>query len=288
MKQIDSLTPEQEAQLAVYRDKWIKIGLSTEPLDFEKSKKAVCLAYRLADLPEPTKFFTAKSPADAIRVIKELDPTKSSSDIALEMTYGCHDAHWLGFYEYFRDVLNIEECHKLDGLIDLAYHCGWVSMYEDTVVFQERPESIKFDDQNRLHCENGPAIRYPDGYSVYSWHGVQVPEEWIESKGTLSPEVALTWENVEQRRAACEIIGWATIIRKLDAQVIDCDEDPEVGTLLEVNIPEIGKERFLKVRCGTGREFALPVPPDMTSALEANAWTFGLLASDLMKLEVRT
>ena len=28
-KRIDKLTPEQEAQLPVYRDKWINIGLST-------------------------------------------------------------------------------------------------------------------------------------------------------------------------------------------------------------------------------------------------------------------
>ena len=61
-----------------------------------------------------------------------------------------------------------------------------------------------------------------------------------------------------------------------------------IGTLLEVNLPDIGKEKFLKVLCGTGREFAIPVPPFMKTALEANAWTYGLDGDLLRDLEVRT
>lgn len=287
MSKIESLTPEQEAQLPIYRDKWLDVGLATGPVDFEKAKSAVCQAYRLAGLDEPVNFYTARSPVDAISVIQNLDSSMKASDIISEMTYGCHDANWLGFYQYFRDVVGIEDCHKLDGLIELANHCGWLNMYDDTVVFQDRPEYIKFDDQNRLHCEDGPAIRYSDGYAIYSWHGTRVPSDWIENKGTLSPETALTWDNVEQRRAACEILGWARVLRELNAHVIDCDEDAEIGTLVEVDIPEIGKERFLKVLCGTGREFAIPVPPEMKTALEANAWTYGLEPWEY-KPEIRT
>lgn len=287
-KKIEKLTAEQEALLPVYRDKWLEIGLSTEPLDFEKAKIAVCTAYESAGLSKPTKFYTAKSPFDAIGVIQELNPKMKAKDIFNDMTYGCHDANWLGFYQYFRDVLDLKVCDKLSGLIDLASHCGWLNMYEDTVVFQDRPEHIKFDDQNRLHCENGPAILYRDGYGVYAWHGVRIPSEWITNKGELTAKTALTWVNMEQRRAACEIVGWAKVLRELNARVIESDEDPMIGTLLEVDIPDIGKEKFLKVLCGTGREFAIPVPPKMKTALEANAWTYGLDGDVLRQLEVRT
>lgn len=287
-KKIEKLTAEQEALLPVYRDKWLEIGLSTEPLDFEKAKIAVCTAYESAGLSKPTKFYTAKSPFDAIGVIQELNPKMKAKDIFNDMTYGCHDANWLGFYQYFRDVLDLKVCDKLSGLIDLASHCGWLNMYEDTVVFQDRPEHIKFDDQNRLHCENGPAILYRDGYGVYAWHGVRIPSEWITNKGELTAKTALTWVNMEQRRAACEIVGWAKVLRELNARVIESDEDPMIGTLLEVDIPDIGKEKFLKVLCGTGREFAIPVPPEMKTALEANAWTYGLDGDVLRQLEVRT
>jgi len=61
-----------------------------------------------------------------------------------------------------------------------------------------------------------------------------------------------------------------------------------IGTLVEVTLPDLGKEKFLKVLCGTGREFAIPVPPEMKTALDANAWTFDLDGNTLRKLEVRT
>lgn len=286
---IEKLTKEQEALLSVYRDRGINIGLATGPVDFEKAKAAVCKAYKEVGLKEPTQFHVAKSPVDAIKIIQELDSSLSPSEIFVEMTYGNHDVDWLSYYEYFYEVLGIKGCEKLKNLMELARHCGWLNMYEDVVVFQDRPETIKFDDQKRLHSEDGPAIAYSDGYAIYSWHGVVIPSEWIEAKKELTAKEALSWPNIEQRRCACEIIGWANVLRELNARTIDVDDDPMIGTLVEVDIPEVGKnEKFLKVLCGTGREFAIPVPPDMRTALEANAWTYGLDGDTLRYLEVRT
>ena len=169
-----------------------------------------------------------------------------------------------------------------------ARTCGWVCVYDEVAVVQDRPLFIRMDEQNRLHCQDGPAILYDDGFAVYAWHGVRVPPEWIRDKGHLTAHMALTWENMEQRRAACEILGWINVLSELNAVVIDEDEDPTIGTLLEVDIPDIGKEKFLRVTCGTGRNFCLPVPPDMQSALQSNAWTFGMEAHELRNLEVRT
>ena len=102
-----------------------------------------------------------------------------------------------------------------------------------------------------------------------------------------SPADALKWPNIEQRRVACEMLGWDRILDELNAVVINKDNDPEIGELVSVNIPDIGAEKFLRVRCGTGRNFALPVPPDMKTAHEANAWTWGL-ETHQYKPEVRT
>jgi hypothetical protein len=73
-----------------------------------------------------------------------------------------------------------------------------------------------------------------------------------------------------------------------EKNMIDKDEDPQIGTLLLVNIPDVGKEQFLHVLCGTGREFAIPVPPTVKTALEANAWTYGVDPEVLRDLEFRT
>lgn len=287
-EKIMSLTPAQEALMSKYRDDWIKIGFSTEPLNFEKAKEAICLAYEFAGLSHPTQFYVADSPMSAIALIQKMNPTMSASEIFNSSIYGSQDASWLSFYEYFRDVVGLESCNKLSGLIELAKHCGWANVYEDMVVLQHRPSHIKLDDEKRLHCENGPAILYRDGFSVYAWHGTRIPSDWIENKASLTAKTALTWENIEQRRAACEILGWAKILEELDAKTIDEDGDPEIGTLLEVDLPDIGKERFLKVKCGTGRTFAIPVPPDMKTAIEAQSWTYGMSLDEFKVPEVRT
>jgi hypothetical protein len=285
---IDHLTENQTALFPVYVDKWLKIGLNTDPVDLENAKAAVCKAYSLVGLKEPTQFYVVDSPMAAIDFIRKLNPKLSKIDVLNSMIYGSNDAYWLSYYDYMKNVLGVKNLEKIEGLSELAKYSGWLNVYEDVVVFQHRPAEIKFDEQNRLHCQDNPAIRYRDGYSIYAWHGTRVPAEWITDPLSLSAKTALTWDNLEQRRCACEILGWNKILQELDAVTIDKDGDPEIGELVEVNIPDIGTERFLRVLCGTGREFALPVPPEMKTALEANAWTFGLDPEELLNLEVRT
>ncbi len=159
-------------------------------------------------------------------------------------------------------------------------------MHEEFCLVSDFPVVLKKDEQNRPHCEDGPSHLWRDGWALYHWHGVRIPAEWIERKSELSAKTALTWENIEQRRAACEIVGWARILKELKAKVIDVDA-PQIGTLVEVNLPGSGKEKFLRVMCATQREFAIPVPKEMKTALQANAWTFGLDATQFHP-EVRT
>jgi hypothetical protein len=273
---IEKLTEEQETLIPVFRDKWIEIGRTAGPADREAAKDAISRAYECAGLKTPSKFVFVRSPMEAIIKIQEIDPSQNKMQIVNDMIYGFNDAGWLSYYDYWLNVINLVDCKMLEPLMDFAKVSGWANIYEDLVVIQDRPVEILFDEQGRLHNEFGPAIQYSDGFVLYSWHGTQVPSEWIEDKKDINPELALTWNNVEQRRCLCEILGWVNVLDKLNSVVINEDDDPEIGVLLEVDIPEIGREKFLKVRCGTGREFALPVPPEMKTALQANAWTYGL------------
>jgi hypothetical protein len=69
---------------------------------------------------------------------------------------------------------------------------------------------------------------------------------------------------------------------------VDVDA-PHIGTLLEADLPDAGKARFLRVRCGTAREFVLSVPVEMKTAKEANAWTYpGCTDNDIDQMEART
>ncbi len=343
MKKIESLSPEHIAAMPKYVEKWLKIGLSTEPLDFDAAKTAVIAVYGVAGLPSPKAFYRFQSPLSAAIgavALKNLAEPQLVNQVGAQVwyqvraqvlgqvgaqvrdqvgnqvwnqvrdqvgnqvwnqvwdqvwdqvlgqvgaqMYGSHDAGWLSFYDYMGG-LGID-VSRLTPLMELARHCGWWAPYADAAILQDRPSVIKMDERNLLHCEDGPAIAYRDGFAVYAWHGVRIPSPWIENRGSLTAADALTHENMEQRRAACEIIGWARILNELDAKTVQKDSDPEIGELIEVDIPDIGQEKFLRVQCGTKREFAIPVPPEMQTALEANAWTYGLSTTDY-KPEVRT
>ena len=213
----------------------------------------------------------------------------SVRDSVRDSVYGQHDACWLAFYRYFHDVLGLrEQTQHLDGLWEFSQAAGWAAPCRNICFVADRHNVLKRDERGRLHAEDGPACAYPDDWAIYAWHGTRIPAAWIEDRASLTAKIALTQENIEQRRVACEIVGWAHILKELKGKTIDTDCDPEIGELIEVRLPNAGKERFLRVRCGTGREFAIPVPPTMKTALDANRWTYDIPA-DLMRLkEYRT
>ncbi len=204
---------------------------------------------------------------------------------------GAWDAWLWGFYETGKQV-GASYSASTDAALNLhaaiSQSCGAIYPFRDFCIITDRPEIIAQDDQNRLHRETGPAVLYRDGYSLFAWHGVRVPGNWITDPSSVTPKIALTHSNVEQRRAACEIVTWVRILDELKARTIDRDEDPEIGELVEVDIPDIGRERFLRVTCGTKRQFALPVPPTVKTALDANAWTYDIPADLLKMKEFRT
>lgn len=197
------------------------------------------------------------------------------------------------FVSFFREICGLE----LPGDIDaraIAYEkttrsaCWWWP-HREFVIVCERPTMIERDSQGRLHAEHGPAMAFPGGWGFASWHGVRVPREWIENRATLDPKIALTWPNIEQRRAAAEMIGWDRVLTGMDMHIIDADPDPEIGTLFRSDLPDAPASLFLRVRCPTARDFVVPIPSDgkLLTARAANAWTYGLEA-DEYKPEVRT
>jgi hypothetical protein len=62
VKRIDKLTPEQAARMPEWRDRWIKIGLSTEPADWERFERGCRAAYQYAGLAQPKVIVRVPSP----------------------------------------------------------------------------------------------------------------------------------------------------------------------------------------------------------------------------------
>ena len=304
---LETLTPEQVAAQDRFRDEWLAIGLATGVVDREPAIEAARAAYAEAGLGAPGEHFFVRSPiegtllgavlqtdpAEAPRLLAEFERwgTKSYESLeeripgwfsratieAMESAHnghvlGNHGAGWLAFYDYFARVCNIEAARRVIPLMNMARHCGWWIPYAEAIIFEDRCLELHRDARHELHSEAGPAIAYGDGFEIYAWHGVIVPARWIRDKENLSPEEVLAARNGEQRRAGCEILGWDRVLSELSANVIDVNDNPQIGTLVEVEIPEAGLARFLRVRCGTGREFAIPVPRETPNALAAQQW----------------
>lgn len=65
MSPIRELTAAQEQKLEAYRDKWLKIGLSTEPVNKEDAERALKDVYSVANLKEPMILW-ARSPKECL------------------------------------------------------------------------------------------------------------------------------------------------------------------------------------------------------------------------------
>ena len=62
---IDTMTAEQAARMPEFAQRWIDIGLSTEPADFDRATDAALRAYKLCNLKRPMVILRMSSPYGA-------------------------------------------------------------------------------------------------------------------------------------------------------------------------------------------------------------------------------
>jgi len=226
--------------------------------------------------------------------------------------YGAHDSNWLGFYDYFAEVCNLDEhTQKLSGLWLVAKNAGWFLPHRNICWISERHNVLRRDEQGRLHCEDGPALSYPDGFSIWAWHGVRVSQDLIEKPDTITLTQIKAETNAEIRRIMIERYGMARYLVDAGAKAVHRDD---YGTLYRQEVP--GDEPIVMVKvlnstaepdgqltraealkefsanapvCHDGlmiplgqapasllfKPYFIRVPPTTKRAKEAVAWTFG-------------
>jgi hypothetical protein len=108
---------------------------------------------------------------DSIRLLLE---AKFCNQIKTEV-WAC-DASLLDFCF---SVLNCPYEQEKWGLLQcIIINCGWIYPFEKTCIVCERPIKLSFDSQERLHAEGKLAIQFADGWGLYSYHGVTLPEKY--------------------------------------------------------------------------------------------------------------
>lgn len=190
---------------------------------------------------------------------------------------GNHDAHWLQLYDFARK--QGFKLPEVEALCDIAKHCSWFWPFEGFCIVTDRPKLLAIDKYARLHNGKGPAVQYRDGLRIYSWEGSSVPARVINFSQHMNAHDIETEPNIEVRRFMIDMFGLDKFMLAAGARKIHTDEtgslymkdilDDEPIVLVEVinRTPEPD---------GHFKRYFLRVPPNIRTAREAVAWTFGL------------
>ncbi len=172
---------------------------------------------------------------------------------------------------------------QLVPAFDLARSAGWSVLFWDWAFVSAKPECIHRDELQRLHCETGAAVRYPNGFSVFAIHGVRVPETVVAAPESLTVREIESETNAEVRRVMIERYGPQRYLMDSRAEEIHRDD---FGILFRKS--SLVDEPLVMVKVvnstpepdGSFKDYFLRVPPTMTRARQAVAWTFGKAESD--------
>ncbi|MEG4817523.1 DUF6745 domain-containing protein [Microcoleus sp. K5-D4] len=175
-------------------------------------------------------------------------------------------------------VLKPEAQKAFECLKQLLVECAWIFVFENVWIMCDRPTKLSLDSEYRLHAEGEAAIEFSDGYKLYSYHGVTLPEKYRQiNPNQWQAQWLLEEENAELRRVLIQGIGYGRICQELQATELDFWQE---YTLLRIDAYIDGfapqkKEPIylLKMTCpSTGFIHALRVPPEIQSAREAIRW----------------
>ena len=183
---------------------------------------------------------------------------------------------WFSWCDYIGRIG--ADVSMLEPSFDLARSCGVAVLFWEWAFISDRPVCIHRDGQNRLHHDNGPAVRYSDGFSVFAIHGIRVPRKLVMAPERLTvPEIEAEI-NVELRRLMITRYGTERFL--MDAGAMEIHRD-DFGILYRKEFPEDQSLVMVKVvnstpePDGSFKDYFLRVPPSMERARQAVAWTFG-------------
>lgn len=274
---ITELTDKQKNRFVEFRDKWLAIGLSTEPANKPKAEDAIRQMYVASQLKPPSQIIWCGSPRGngLVRfILQNIQQSvwQSVRQSVEQSVYGQHDSAWLAFYDYFAEVCDLKiETEKLNGLWWLAKNAGWAVPHTNICFVSERHNVCKLEN-GRIHCDNGPAIAYPDGFSIYAIHGVAVPENVVMSPKSQTIQEIESESNSEVQRIRIERFGWEKYLNGVHAVIVEQrinDRDCQAERLYRM---ANGQQRFVCIDPSTGRQYALGVPREITNCESAQQW----------------
>ena len=195
---------------------------------------------------------------------------------------------WSAWFDFSRYIgVNLDP-QKYDLFTSFARECGWVLPYQGICFMSDRPRTVRWNAEGRLHNPDGPAVEFADGYGLWAYDGVRLPEQYQKPVSEWESGWLLEEQNAELRRVLIQGLGYERLMRELEALRLDVwsgvSLSPDAaGTYREVEnryeLYRITKNvdvepiHLLKMTCpSTGHTHVGRVPPDIISAFEGARW----------------
>lgn len=191
------------------------------------------------------------------------------------------DADWISYYDILSQVFHTT--FPTPAPFKAFFTSGSMQLFafSDFALVVPRPRLISVNESFSLHGEETAAVEWEDGTKLYFHNGVEVPEKPVMRPDKVTREDIISETNAEVRRCYQEIMGSERFAKCLGLVTLDSavdrfghditlyrtrDKDKLAGNYI----------RFAGVTCpSTQRRYFLCVPPHISSAVEAVAWSFG-------------
>lgn len=279
-----------------FREVYRQIGLSTENLPQDEVFKIIDDLYGFLGYDRPLKFYV-DSPLSALIsrfFISDVCKDQLEGQIGDQLWnqlegqiwnfwYGSFYSYYACFYSFIA-TLGVETS-KIENNLYYAnelLNLGWILPYQGICIISKKPNKIMSNDFNQIHCENGPAVEYEDGYSMYCWRGIRVEKNWIESPDSITIKQIQNQQNVELRRAMIEIIGYDRYLKESNAIEIDRSQlNGQDIVLYEADFGYLKAKIVELINCtqendGTYKHYFHRVPKTINDAHSAVAALWGL------------
>lgn len=265
-----NLTKEEEVQITAIMDKWYKGKfLCTDPVDREEANKWLTkLHHQLSPTTELKEIIWASGPREALRLREEKArelgvpaPPKNQGFIFFQNLTPA-----MGFFEMMETVFGYKkEVEDKKILSECCKNIGWGWFHENYIFATERMDTVKVDKEMEAHCEDGPAISWPDGTKFFFFHGIAVPEQVIMAPETLTVKQINEESNAEVRRIMVTRKGIHNYLDEANAKEVATDDR---GTLYKVEQSNDDPIMFVRVLNSTAepdgsfKEYNLLVDPN--------------------------
>jgi hypothetical protein len=167
---------------------------------------------------------------------------------------------------------------KIEGLCQVAKSCGWIWAYDTVCIVSAKPLVCLTNDNNQLHCTDGPAIEYGDGTAEYVYDGVIMDKETIMNPESITVDDIENTISEEQKRIKIQIYGTSKFLTDTKSEIVDMDMvkinpfDDQSDSIPRALIKDKNNNYYLVGTDGsTHRTYYMNVPQSISCAEAHNA-----------------